>query len=76
MNNVEIVEIKEAFDFLYLNEVCLTLAQTEFIESLKKYFIKNKTLSEKQQKALSEIKRYLNTTDQKVRFSGSFMSTH
>lgn len=63
------IRIKEQFDFLYLNEKRLSLSQKDFINSLKKYFIRNKNLSENQQKALTEIVKYTNVSDQQVRFS-------
>jgi hypothetical protein len=47
------ISIKETFDFLYLNERYLSTSQTEFVRGLKTYFNRNKTLSEKQQSALS-----------------------
>ena len=62
------IKIKETFDFLYLHERNLTAFQMNFIEGCKKYFTKNKTLSEKQIKTLLEIRKYL---PQEVRFSGS-----
>jgi hypothetical protein len=65
------IKIKEAFDFMYLHEKSLNSSQKDFVDSLKKYFNKNKTLSENQQKSLYEILRYLNVSDQPVRFSKS-----
>jgi hypothetical protein len=53
------IEIKEAFDHLYLNQDSLSSAQIEFVDSLKKYFKKEKNLTEKQQAALFEIKKYM-----------------
>ena len=50
--------IKETFDFLSLHEKNLTASQFDFVESLKKYYHKNKQLSEKQTAALLEIKKY------------------
>lgn len=67
------IEIKETFDFLYLNEKKMTANQFDFVQSLKKYYAKNKTLSEKQQKTLLEIKKYLNISAQPARFSGAFI---
>jgi hypothetical protein len=63
--------IKETFDFLYLNEKHLTLSQKDFINGLKKYFTRNKTLSEKQQKALFEITKYVRVLEQPTRVSMS-----
>jgi len=54
------ISIKETFDFLYLNEQLLSLNQIEFVRGLQKYYTKHKELSEKQQKALFEIRKYLN----------------
>jgi hypothetical protein len=65
------IKIKETFDSLYLNEKNLTSSQKVFIDSLKKDFNKNKTLSENQQKNLFEILKYMNVSDQSVRFSKS-----
>ena len=65
------IKIKETFDSLYLNEKNLTSSQKDFIDSLKKYFNKNKTLSENQQKNLYEILKYMDVSDQSVRFSKS-----
>ncbi len=52
-------EIKEVFEFLYLNEQQLSLTQISFIKSLKKYYGRNKTLSERQRKVLFEIRKYI-----------------
>jgi len=65
------IKIKETFDSLYLNERNLTSSQRDFVDSLKKYFNKNKTLSENQQKNLFEILKYMDVSDQSVRFSKS-----
>jgi len=62
--------IKEAFDFLYLHEKDLSSGQIDFIQGLKRYFTRNKTLSEKQCQALFEIREYLKVPDQ-VRFSSA-----
>lgn len=66
---MENIEIRETFDKLYLNEKQLTAWQVDFIRGCRKYYQRNKTLSEKQLAALREIKKYL--PDQEVRFSGS-----
>ena len=65
------IKIKETFDSLYLNERNLTSSQRDFVDSLKKYFNKNKTLSENQQKNLFEILKYMDVSDQSARFSKS-----
>lgn len=65
------IKIKEQFDFLYLNEKRLTLSQKDYINSLKKYFIRNKKLSENQLKVLNEIVKYTNVSDQQIRVSMS-----
>jgi hypothetical protein len=52
-------QIKETFDFLYLNEKHLSAGQSDFISGCKKHFHKNKELSEKQLSALLEIKKFL-----------------
>jgi len=59
--NENSIRIKETFDKLYLNEKQLSSGQTQFIEGCKKYFRKNKSLSEKQSEALFEITKYLKT---------------
>jgi predicted transcriptional regulator len=70
------IKIKETFDYLYLYEKNMTMAQKDFIASLKKYYQKNKKLSEKQTATLFEIKKYLNISGQPVRFSRVFITTH
>lgn len=65
---MEAVKIKETFDFLYLNQRLLTVGQMDFIQSLKKYFTKNKQLSEKQAATLFKIKKYLQV-DEPVRIT-------
>jgi hypothetical protein len=67
------IKIKETFDSLYLNEKKLTSSQKDFVDSLKKYFNKNKTLSENQQKNLYEILKYMDVSNQSVRFSKSLL---
>lgn len=52
-------EIRELFDFLYISEKHLTGGQVIFIQSLKKQFIRDKALSNKQLAALRDIKKYL-----------------
>jgi len=64
-------KIKETFDYLYLHERDLTAGQLDFVRSLRKYFVRNKQLSERQTAALFEIKRYLNK-DEQPRFSRAF----
>jgi len=63
------IQIKETFDFLYLNERCLSASQFDFIQGLKKYYRQNKCLSEKQARALFEIRKYLNI-DEPIRMTG------
>lgn len=58
--SIENKEIKSLFKFLEENQSSLTENGANFIHSLKKYFTHNKTLTEKQQTALFEIKKYLN----------------
>ena len=58
------VLIKESFDFLYLNQRLLTAGQTDFVESLKKYYRNNKQLSENQLSALLGIRKYLKVDGQ------------
>ena len=65
-------EIKEAFDYLYLNEQHLTAGQVDFIRGLRKYFARNKTLSELQTEALLRIRKYLKVPD-RIRFVDSMM---
>jgi len=52
--------IKETFDYLAEHETALSLTQIDFIKSLRKYFRRNKKLSEKQQGVLFEIRKYMN----------------
>jgi len=70
------IKIKETFEYLYLHEKNLTAGQSDFVRSLKRYFQKNKQLSEKQTAALLEIKKYLNISGQPVRFSGAFITSY
>lgn len=67
------VLIKELFDFFYVNEKQLTARQIEFINSIKRYYKKNESISEKQFAALFEIKKYLNISGQPARFSGALI---
>lgn len=60
MTTEEKARIKEAFHFLDVNASRISDSGRSFILSLKKQFLKNKTLSEKQKKALFEIKENLN----------------
>jgi hypothetical protein len=52
------VEIKEAFDFLYLNEKHLTEGQSQLVKSMMRYYRRNKKLSERQMATRFEIKKY------------------
>ena len=63
------IAVFELLDSLYLCEKQLTPSQLEFIQSVKKQFKRDKTLSEKQIKILKEIRKYLLVPG--VRFSGS-----
>jgi hypothetical protein len=49
---------KEAFDFLQVHQLELTVSQVELIKSLKKQF-KERGLSEKQTQCLFDIVKYL-----------------
>ena len=53
-------KIKDLFDLAYMNTDKLTVGQTEFIDSLKRQFKRNKELSEKQTNVLREITAELN----------------
>ena len=53
-------EIKEAFRYLHEHEAKLSLNQIDFLRSLKKYFSRNGKLSTRQEKALFDIKKFLN----------------
>ena len=53
------IRIKEIFDLFYLNEKQLTAFQAEFVHSCKKYFAKNRVITEKQFAILQDIARYL-----------------
>lgn len=52
-------EIISAFDYLKKNEPDMKPGQISFIGSLKKYFNKNKRLSNGQESILFEIKNYV-----------------
>ncbi len=60
-------KIKELFDAIYLNQKQLTSGQAEFVDSLKRYYHKNKILSDKQLEALSEIFKSFKITE--IRFT-------
>lgn len=53
------IQTKQAFKEIKLNENSLSLSQITFVRSLKKHYARNKQLSEKQQKILFEIKKYM-----------------
>jgi len=52
-------EIKEVFSYLALHEQKLSLSEIDFVRSLKKYFTRNKKLSERQKTALFEIRKFM-----------------
>lgn len=56
-------EIKEAFKALNQQPESMTEYQAEFVASLRKYFKRNKMLSEKQAAALLEIATNLKSND-------------
>ena len=58
MNTEEIKQIKEAFRFLEQNNGSISANAASFVTGLKKYFARKKVLSERQLKALYEIKRF------------------
>lgn len=62
--------IKESFAYLESHQDHLTEFQASFILSLRKYFKKHKSLTEKQSVILFEIVKYLND-DQKQQPNGS-----
>lgn len=62
--------IKESFTYLASHQDQLTEFQISFILSLRKYFAKHKTLTDKQSAILFEIVKYLND-DQKQQPNGS-----
>jgi len=57
------VEVKELFDFLYLQQRHLTASQENFIGGLKRYYRRNKQLSEKQVSALKDIAKFLDISN-------------
>jgi len=57
--------IKEIFDKLYLYRDSLTVGQREYIDSIKKYYKKYHSLSDKQLAVLQDIKKYLVTPMQR-----------
>ena len=56
-------EIKSVFNYLHENEIYLNPGQTSFIGSLRKYFNKEKRLSERQIFILKEIMKYVQKQD-------------
>jgi len=52
-------EIKETFEFLHLHENCLSINQIDFMKSLKRYFNKHGSLTERQERTLFEMKKFL-----------------
>jgi hypothetical protein len=71
MNNKNTAAIKELFDSFYLDEKNLTSAQLAFVEGAKKYFSRNRELSDRQISVLRDIKKYLPT--QKIRMSNKIV---
>lgn len=59
MTNEVKISIKETFRYLDQNGSRISESGWAFILSLKKHFLKNKTLSERQLKALFEIRENL-----------------
>jgi len=57
------VEIRELFDFLYLQKKHLTGSQENFVWGLKRYYRQNKQLSEKQVSALKDIVKFLDISN-------------
>lgn len=51
--------IRDVFIDLVENSTRLSDSQLELIKSMKKYYVRNKKLSEKQLSTLLEIKKYL-----------------
>jgi len=62
------VKIKETFDYLYLHQRQLTSAQMDFLRGAKRYFQRNKELSNKQLLVLRDILKYL-PQDATIRFT-------
>lgn len=60
MTSEEKARVKEAFQYMEQNVSLLSESGRNFIHSLKKYYSKNKILSERQLKALFEIRNNLN----------------
>ena len=52
-------EIKEAFEDLSMRAGRLTTGQLDFVKSLRRYYERYKTLSEKQRKVLFDIRNSL-----------------
>ena len=59
-------EIRDLFDYLYLNRRNLSRSQLSFCESTQKQFRRDKSLSEKQITILREIKKYLPMQDARI----------
>lgn len=55
-------EIAVAFEFLAVNAGKLSPGQLELIKGIQKYYRQHKALSERQQKTLFEIKKYMNAS--------------
>lgn len=60
------IEIKEKFKFLENNASCLTESQIKLIFGFKKFFKRNKGLSEKQEHILLEIADETTTKKQEL----------
>jgi len=65
-----IVKIKETFDYLYLHQRYLTSGQMDFLRGAKRYFQRNKELSNKQLLVLRDILKYL-PQDETIRITSN-----
>jgi len=68
--NEKTVKIKELFDNLYLHDRQLTAAEKDFVSGCRKYFQKNKQLSDRQIRVLKDILKFL-PTDATIRYTNN-----
>jgi len=60
MNEKQVIQLKELFDYFHLKDRVLSASQSAFIRSCKTQFQRNKELTEKQIQVLNDIKNYIN----------------
>jgi len=67
MNEENNIRIREAFDFLYLHKRDMSSGQMQLIDSFKRQWKRKKQLSDRQQKILFDMQKYLIPDDNIVR---------